>query len=439
MIIDLVAFEEGYINNFETDADCDKIIVEQGLLTSMTAEKQNEEIISGEYSLKVTMQKAPEGAADSWPCIRIPFISNNISNYENIAFDIYNSGDAEITICGCLYNVNGTRGDDSSLFTVAVGEKKTIVLNIDSIKGALDLEDVTGVYLWVPIFSDADREYILDNVRFTNETPVIHEFEKVNSATELLTAIQNGTEYSLFKFYGDGTFKQTVTFGDVVHNVPAGMTQTSGDYGWAGGFLINDGSFVQANLMNNSVVKFAYEATSNCYVVLNLGVETWADGTYAFKVLVNDEVVYSKEAARESDVFAALTNQVVYLAEGDTLALSFNTVIPEGHTGNYESTIIGVESVDIALARVIEACEKAGAILMVTADHGNAEQLVDYETGAPFTAHTTNEVPFILVNYDEAYTLREGGCLADIIPTLIEVMGKEQPAEMTGKSLLIKK
>ena len=114
------------------------------------------------------------------------------------------------------------------------------------------------------------------------------------------------------------------------------MTQTSGDYGWAGGFLINDGSFVQANLMNNSVVKFAYEATSNCYVVLNLGVETWTDGTYAFKVLVNDEVVYSKEAARESDVFAALTNQVVYLAEGDTLALSFNTVIPEGHTGNYE-------------------------------------------------------------------------------------------------------
>ena len=64
---------------------------------------------------------------------------------------------------------------------------------------------------------------------------------------------------------------------------------------------------------------------------------------------------------------------------------------------------------------------------------------IDYETGEPFTAHTTNQVPFILVNYDPAYKLREGGCLADIIPTLIEIMGKEQPAEMTGKSLLIKK
>ena len=61
------------------------------------------------------------------------------------------------------------------------------------------------------------------------------------------------------------------------------------------------------------------------------------------------------------------------------------------------------------------------------------------ENGKPFTAHTTNEVPFILVNYDPAYTLREGGCLADIVPTLIETMGMTQPEEMTGKSLLIKK
>ena len=64
---------------------------------------------------------------------------------------------------------------------------------------------------------------------------------------------------------------------------------------------------------------------------------------------------------------------------------------------------------------------------------------MDYETGEVFTAHTTNPVPFILVNADPAYGLREGGCLADIAPTLIELMGMEQPKEMTGKSLLIKK
>ena len=65
--------------------------------------------------------------------------------------------------------------------------------------------------------------------------------------------------------------------------------------------------------------------------------------------------------------------------------------------------------------------------------------MVDYVTGEPFTAHTTNPVPFVLVNYDDSYTLREGGCLADITPTLLEIMKLEQPVEMTGKSLLIKK
>ena len=91
------------------------------------------------------------------------------------------------------------------------------------------------------------------------------------------------------------------------------------------------------------------------------------------------------------------------------------------------------------MGRVVEALKEADGQMFICADHGNAEQLVDYETSEPFTAHTTNPVPFILVNYDSAYTLREGGCLADIVPTLIEMMGMEQPKEMTGKSLLIRK
>ena len=77
--------------------------------------------------------------------------------------------------------------------------------------------------------------------------------------------------------------------------------------------------------------------------------------------------------------------------------------------------------------------------MFICADHGNAEQLVDYDTEAPFTAHTTNPVPLILVNCEEKYGLKEGGRLADIVPTLIALMGMEQPAEMTGESLLIEK
>ena len=90
------------------------------------------------------------------------------------------------------------------------------------------------------------------------------------------------------------------------------------------------------------------------------------------------------------------------------------------------------------MGRAVEAIKKADGQMFICADHGNAEQLVDYVTGAPFTAHTINQVPFILVNYKDRVKLREGGCLADIAPTLIEMMGLEQPEDMTGKSLLVK-
>ena len=110
-----------------------------------------------------------------------------------------------------------------------------------------------------------------------------------------------------------------------------------------------------------------------------------------------------------------------------------------GHTGVIPAAIKAIETVDTCVGKAVEALKEVDGQMFICADHGNAEQMVDYETGAPFTAHTTNPVPFILVNADPSYTLRENGCLADIIPTLIELMGMEQPAEMTGKSLLIRK
>ena len=122
----------------------------------------------------------------------------------------------------------------------------------------------------------------------------------------------------------------------------------------------------------------------------------------------------------------------------DVVIINFANPDMVGHTGVLDAAVKAVEAVDECVGKTVEAIKETGGVLFICADHGNAEQLIDYETGDPFTAHTTNQVPFILVNYDPAYTLREGGCLADIVPTLIEVMGKEQPAEMTGKSLLQK-
>ncbi|MCM1044515.1 MAG: 2,3-bisphosphoglycerate-independent phosphoglycerate mutase [Candidatus Gastranaerophilales bacterium] len=126
-------------------------------------------------------------------------------------------------------------------------------------------------------------------------------------------------------------------------------------------------------------------------------------------------------------------------ARYDVIICNFANPDMVGHTGVLEAAVEAVEVIDKCVGEIVELVKEVDGALFICADHGNAEQLVDYETGEPFTAHTTNPVPFILVNYDEAYTLREGGCLADIVPTLIQIMGKEQPAEMTGKSLLLKK
>lgn len=103
------------------------------------------------------------------------------------------------------------------------------------------------------------------------------------------------------------------------------------------------------------------------------------------------------------------------------------------------AAVAAVERVDSLVGDAVQAIKDVDGILFICADHGNAEQMIDYTTGNPHTAHTTNPVPFILVNADPAYGLAEGGCLADIAPTLIELMGLKQPEEMTGHSLLIKK
>jgi 2,3-bisphosphoglycerate-independent phosphoglycerate mutase len=123
----------------------------------------------------------------------------------------------------------------------------------------------------------------------------------------------------------------------------------------------------------------------------------------------------------------------------DVIVINFANPDMVGHTGVIDAAVKAVEAVDACVGRAVEAIKAKNGTLFICADHGNCEQMVDYETGQPHTAHTTNPVPFILVNYDEGYGLKEGGCLADIIPTLIECMGEEVPAEMTGKSLLIKK
>ncbi len=106
-----------------------------------------------------------------------------------------------------------------------------------------------------------------------------------------------------------------------------------------------------------------------------------------------------------------------------------------GHTGSLPATIQAVETVDACLARVVASAERSGTRLLVTADHGNCELMIDPATGGPHTAHTTSPVPFIIVDHESKSPLRSGGALCDVGPTLLSMLGLERAAEMTGVDL----
>ncbi len=171
----------------------------------------------------------------------------------------------------------------------------------------------------------------------------------------------------------------------------------------------------------------------------NGGVEAPNEGED--RILVHSPKVATYDLQPEMSAYEVCDNLCAAITSDkyDVIIINFANPDMVGHTGVIEAAVKAVEAVDTCVGRAYEALMQVNGQMIICADHGNCEQMVDYETGVPLTAHTTNPVPFILVNYDEAYALREGGCLADLVPTLIEMMGMSQPAEMTGRSLLVKK
>ena len=121
--------------------------------------------------------------------------------------------------------------------------------------------------------------------------------------------------------------------------------------------------------------------------------------------------------------------------EYDMIILNFANPDMVGHTGVFEAAKKAIEAIDVCLGKIVERILSKDGTLFITADHGNAEEMIDYSSGEPMTAHTTDPVPFIYVS-KEAKPLREGGILADIAPTMLQVMKIEIPKEMTGKSLI---
>ena len=126
------------------------------------------------------------------------------------------------------------------------------------------------------------------------------------------------------------------------------------------------------------------------------------------------------------------------IVDGDYDVIICNFANPDmvGHTGVLPAAIKAIEAIDECVGEVVNFVEQVGGQMFITADHGNAEQLIDYETGEPHTAHTTNPVPLILIGKNNVNL--KSGILADIAPTILDLLGLDKPKEMTGKTLLVK-
>lgn len=153
------------------------------------------------------------------------------------------------------------------------------------------------------------------------------------------------------------------------------------------------------------------------------------------RILVKSPSVATYDLQPEMSAYEVTDKMVEAVKSGkyDALILNYANCDMVGHTGVFEAAVKAVEAVDACVGRVVEAVKEMGGCVLLTADHGNADKMVEND-GSPFTAHTTNPVPFCVINHP--CTLRAGGRLADIAPTMLKILGLPQPAEMTGESII---
>ncbi len=159
------------------------------------------------------------------------------------------------------------------------------------------------------------------------------------------------------------------------------------------------------------------------------------------RLLVPSPKVPTYDLQPEMSAAGVTDSAVEHIRSGeyDLVIMNYANADMVGHTGVLEAAIKAVEAVDTGVGRVVETTLAVGGGLLITADHGNAEQLIDYETGKPFTAHTTYSVPLYLVVPQLAQVrLRNEGILADVAPTILDILGIAQPKDMTGRTLLIR-
>ena len=166
---------------------------------------------------------------------------------------------------------------------------------------------------------------------------------------------------------------------------------------------------------------------------LNGGEETVYEGEDRILIDSPNVATYDLQPEMSAYIVADKVVENVEADKYDAIMLNFANCDMVGHTGVFDAAVAAVEAVDACVGKVVNAITAKGGVVLITADHGNADKMMEPD-GSPFTAHTTFPVPFCVVNYP--CELREGGRLCDIAPTMLQIMGLEQPKEMTGVSLI---
>ena len=240
----------------------------------------------------------------------------------------------------------------------------------------------------------------------------------------------NFSDFERLGGYKPVTFVGMTRYDDTFTNIetafkPVTLTNTMGEYLAANG---------KTQLRIAETEKYAHVT-----FFFNGGVEAPNPGED--RELIPSPKVTTYDLKPEMSAYEVTDKAVELISSGkyDVMILNFANCDMVGHTGVLEAAEKAVKTVDACVDRVVKAVLATGGQVLITADHGNADMMIDPTTGEPFTAHTTNKVPFILVDPSRKDAkLREGGRLADLAPTMLELMGLPKPAEMTGESLIAK-
>jgi 2,3-bisphosphoglycerate-independent phosphoglycerate mutase len=225
------------------------------------------------------------------------------------------------------------------------------------------------------------------------------------------------------------------------------MTQYEKDLPVHVAFLTEDVPMPLARVVSERGLKQLHAAETEKYAhvtfFFNGGREQPFEGEDRILIPSPREVgTYDKKPEMSGPQIAEDTAAAINSGQYDFVLVNFANADMVGHTGVMEAAIQAVETVDRCVGKVVDAATEQGGVVLITADHGNAEQMIDYDKGGPYTAHTVYfPVPFILVpgNHEELthVTLREGGVLADVAPTVLQLMDIPEPSDMEGKSLIV--